>query len=190
MRSSKRKSPEPGLRLSEPLDPHRLRRQIVACGNAVPRAGHRRVREPERQHRFDAGAHLSGGFEHAIHRVGVGHAHTVCVAGRNRLLLEDRFDLRPASMDDDEPNRLECFDQKRADSGARFADRLDARRQPRSDARKRPDAYRDERDARSGIGRFLEKVYNQKRLHSALSYVPPAEFERSLVKAKMTEASA
>jgi transposase InsO family protein len=50
--------------------------------------------------------------------------------------------------------------------------------------------YRDERDARSGIGRFLEKVYNQKRLHSALKYVPPAEFERSLVKTKSTEARA
>jgi putative transposase len=50
--------------------------------------------------------------------------------------------------------------------------------------------YRDEREARSGIGRFLEKVYNDKRLHSALSYVPPAEFERSLVKTKVPEAKA
>ena len=48
--------------------------------------------------------------------------------------------------------------------------------------------YRDERDVRSGIGRFLEKVYNQKRLHSALSYLPPAEFERSLLKTKVSEA--
>jgi transposase InsO family protein len=50
--------------------------------------------------------------------------------------------------------------------------------------------YRDEREARNGIGHFLDKVYNQKRLHSALSYVPPAEFERSLVKSKVAEASA
>ena len=50
--------------------------------------------------------------------------------------------------------------------------------------------YHDQRDVRSGVGRFLEKVYNQKRLHSALSYVPPAEFERNLVKTKLAEASA
>ena len=37
--------------------------------------------------------------------------------------------------------------------------------------------YRDFAEAREGIGDFLESVYNQKRLHSALGYVPPAEFE-------------
>jgi transposase InsO family protein len=37
--------------------------------------------------------------------------------------------------------------------------------------------YRDFHDAHSSIGEFLERVYNQKRLHSALGYVPPAEFE-------------
>jgi putative transposase len=37
--------------------------------------------------------------------------------------------------------------------------------------------YRDFNDAHSSIGEFLERVYNQKRLHSALGYVPPAEFE-------------
>lgn len=50
--------------------------------------------------------------------------------------------------------------------------------------------YCDQREVRSGIGHFLEKVYNQKRLHSALSYLPPAEFERNLVKTKAAEACA
>jgi len=40
--------------------------------------------------------------------------------------------------------------------------------------------YRDLMEARASIGEFLEKVYNQKRLHSALGYVPPAEFEGQL----------
>ena len=40
--------------------------------------------------------------------------------------------------------------------------------------------YRDLAEARASIERFLEKVYNGKRLHSALGYVPPAEFERDL----------
>ena len=37
--------------------------------------------------------------------------------------------------------------------------------------------YRDFPDAHASIGEFLDRVYNQKRLHSALGYVPPAEFE-------------
>ena len=40
--------------------------------------------------------------------------------------------------------------------------------------------YRDLAEARSEIGTFLEKVYNQERLHSALGYLPPAEFEDKL----------
>lgn len=38
--------------------------------------------------------------------------------------------------------------------------------------------YRDLAEARASIAEFLEKTYNKKRLHSALGYVPPAEFER------------
>ncbi len=37
--------------------------------------------------------------------------------------------------------------------------------------------YRDRSEALAGIGEFIERVYNQKRLHSALGYRTPAEFE-------------
>jgi len=37
--------------------------------------------------------------------------------------------------------------------------------------------YRDFRDASSQIGRFIEDVYMTKRIHSALGYLTPAEFE-------------
>ena len=40
--------------------------------------------------------------------------------------------------------------------------------------------YRDLAEARVLIGRFLEKTYNQKRLHSALGYRPPEEFKSCL----------
>jgi len=37
--------------------------------------------------------------------------------------------------------------------------------------------YRDFHEAHASIGDFLERVYNQQRRHSALGYLPPAEFE-------------
>ena len=37
--------------------------------------------------------------------------------------------------------------------------------------------YRDLSEARASIAEFLDKVYNHKRLHSALGYMPPAKFE-------------
>jgi putative transposase len=37
--------------------------------------------------------------------------------------------------------------------------------------------YRDFQDTHASIGDFLERVYNQRRLHSALGYVSPADFE-------------
>jgi transposase InsO family protein len=39
--------------------------------------------------------------------------------------------------------------------------------------------YRDFDEALASIGDFLQLVYNQKRLHSALGYLPPAEFEQN-----------
>jgi putative transposase len=43
--------------------------------------------------------------------------------------------------------------------------------------------YRDSQQARTAIGRFLETVYNRQRLHSALDYRPPAEFEADCARA-------
>jgi transposase InsO family protein len=42
-------------------------------------------------------------------------------------------------------------------------------------------SYRDLEHAREAIGRFIEEVYNRQRLHSALAYRPPAEFEANLL---------
>jgi putative transposase len=43
--------------------------------------------------------------------------------------------------------------------------------------------YRDMAEARASIEYFIGQVYNEKRLHSALGYLPPAEFERTLAAA-------
>jgi transposase InsO family protein len=37
--------------------------------------------------------------------------------------------------------------------------------------------YQTFEEASSNIGQFIEDVYNTKRLHSSLGYVPPSEFE-------------
>jgi transposase InsO family protein len=41
-------------------------------------------------------------------------------------------------------------------------------------------------DVRASIEHFIEAVYNRKRLHSAIGYRPPAEFEASLAQLKLS----
>ena len=40
--------------------------------------------------------------------------------------------------------------------------------------------YRDADQARRSVGSFIEAVYNRQRLHSALAYVSPTEFEATV----------
>jgi putative transposase len=42
--------------------------------------------------------------------------------------------------------------------------------------------YRDFADAYGQLGRFLDDVYNRKRIHSALGYLTPAEYEQQWVR--------
>jgi putative transposase len=41
--------------------------------------------------------------------------------------------------------------------------------------------YEDFSDALMGLGRFLDDVYNRKRIHSSLGYLTPAEFEQQWI---------
>lgn len=50
--------------------------------------------------------------------------------------------------------------------------------------------YCDLPDAFRSLRRFIEKVYNEKRLHSALGYLPPSEFEANLSEPNCQEAAA
>ena len=49
--------------------------------------------------------------------------------------------------------------------------------------------YRGLAEARASISHFLERIYNRQRLHAALGYVPPAEFEAHLAAEKNKEAA-
>jgi len=46
--------------------------------------------------------------------------------------------------------------------------------------------YRNLTEARASVEQFIEKIYNGKRLHSALGYRPPVEFELSLIAASLS----
>ena len=45
--------------------------------------------------------------------------------------------------------------------------------------------YADFHDAHRSIGRFLDEVYPQKRIHSALGYLTPAEYEARAIASKL-----
>ena len=45
-------------------------------------------------------------------------------------------------------------------------------------------AYRDLAEARRSIGVFIDTVYNRRRLHSALGYLSPEEYEATLLRGR------
>jgi len=51
-------------------------------------------------------------------------------------------------------------------------------------------SYRDDAQARAEIGRFIETVYNCQRLHSALDYLTPEEYEANLQRHGLAHAAA
>ena len=48
-------------------------------------------------------------------------------------------------------------------------------------------AYRSAQEARRSIGSFIEDIYNQQRLHSALNYLAPADFEATVARGSVRQ---
>jgi len=47
--------------------------------------------------------------------------------------------------------------------------------------------YEDFADALRQLGRFLDEVYNRKRIHSSLGYLTPSEFEQQWIDMRRAE---
>jgi transposase InsO family protein len=52
-----------------------------------------------------------------------------------------------------------------------------------------PTEYEDFGDALGQLGRFLDDVYNRKRIHSSLGYLTPSEFEQQWISTQGSERS-
>jgi len=48
--------------------------------------------------------------------------------------------------------------------------------------------YEDFGDAMKGLGKFLDDVYNRKRIHSSLGYLTPSEFEQQWISMQRSQA--
>ena len=46
--------------------------------------------------------------------------------------------------------------------------------------------YETMEEVEESIEHFIEEVYNKKRLHSAIGYMPPVEFEEMLLREKLS----